>query len=175
MLTGRSPAVKSPHMLHRENSRSPKGGPGPRRGLAAEETELGGVWRTLRIEQRLRLSTQGCLLVPRLCPDTSPEVQSKGRTSCLGVGAGRRGQRPSQARGCSMTTLNSQVLPPAHRGRPQTTSTRLYAGGELQGSPVAWKPGSQPAGEKRGVAVATKQQQQLSNNIHCGPWQTGLQ
>ena len=24
----------------------------------------------------------------------------------------------------------------SHRGRPQTTSTRLYAGGELQGSPV---------------------------------------
>ena len=27
-------------------------------------------------------------------------------------------------------------LAQTHRGRPQTTSTRLYAGGELQGSPV---------------------------------------
>ena len=37
-----------------------------------------------------------------------------------------------------------------HRGRPQTTSTRLYAGGELQGSPV-WQA---LAGHKRRIPLA---------------------
>ena len=41
-------------------------------------------------------------------------------------------------------------LAQAHRGRPQTTSTRLYAGGELQGSPV-WQA---LAGHKRSFPLA---------------------
>ena len=41
-------------------------------------------------------------------------------------------------------------LAQTHRGGPQTTSTRLYAGGELQGSPV-WQA---PAGHKRSFPLA---------------------
>ena len=41
-------------------------------------------------------------------------------------------------------------LAQSHRGRPQTTSTRLYAGGELQGSPV-WQA---LAGHKRSLPLA---------------------
>ena len=41
-------------------------------------------------------------------------------------------------------------MPGFSRGRPQTTSTRLYAGGELQGSPV-WQA---LAGHKRRIPLA---------------------
>ena len=49
-------------------------------------------------------------------------AQSTARSSLL------RGWFP-----CARAVLS---LAQTHRGRPQTTSTRLYAGGELQGSPV---------------------------------------
>ena len=44
----------------------------------------------------------------------------------------------------------SSIYTIIHRGRPQTTSTRLYAGGELQGSPV-WQA---LAGHKRRIPLA---------------------
>ena len=48
---------------------------------------------------------------------------------------------------CAWAVLS---LAQTHRGRPQTTSTRLYAGGELQGSPV-WQA---LAGHKRSLPLA---------------------
>ena len=109
---------------------------------------------------------------------------SQGLDVRLASGAGRG--REAWALACPLVGPTSPLcgghrlsLAQTHRGRPQTTSTRLYAGRELQGSPVwqalaghkrriplavvlppparqvlwaqAWKPSSQHAGEKRGV------------------------
>ena len=62
-------------------------------------------------------------------------AQSTARSSLL------RGWFP-----CARAVLS---LAQTHRGRPQTTSTRLYAGGELQGSPV-WQA---LAGHKRRIPL----------------------
>ena len=74
----------------------------------------------------------------RSFPVTGPQPLSSLRR------AGNRASRPGH-RALARSSLLRDWFPCAgavlslaqtHRGRPQTTSTRLYAGGELQGSPV---------------------------------------
>ena len=88
----------------------------------------------------------------RSFPVTGPQPLSSLRR------AGNRASRPGH-RALARSSLLRDWFPCAgavlslaqtHRGRPQTTSTRLYAGGELQGSPV-WQA---LAGHKRSFPLA---------------------
>ena len=88
----------------------------------------------------------------RSFPVTGPQPLSSLRR------AGNRASRPRH-RALAQSSLLRDWFPSAgavlslaqtHSGRPQTTSTRLYAGGELQGSPV-WQALS---GHKRRIPLA---------------------
>ena len=90
---------------------SPPGSPVPGI-LQALGVPLGGTWR---VGGLLRVAG-------RLSGTVSPFRAEQGTSL----------ETPSRARVLSLAQT--------HRGRPQTTSTRLYAGGELQGSPVWLRP-----------------------------------
>ena len=88
-----------------------------------------------------------CTAWPSATPSWGPRrtPRALGRTALSSLRrAGNRASRPGH-RALARSSLLRDCFPCAgavlslaqtHRGRPQTTSTRLYAEGELQGSPV---------------------------------------